>query len=126
MDGTQDRVGQAGQAKLAVKGRLAAHLALQPGQFVVNIPRVVTGQRTAVSGLADLAVGPFRRKLVAIERRLDGEDDDSDDERGDRGLNEEPDDRGDNPERDQYAGRERGRWPGGLHARCPSAARPAA
>jgi hypothetical protein len=94
-----------------MKRWLVAHLALQPPQFVVDIPPEMTGQRTAVRGSADFAVTPVPRNLPAIERHLDGEDNGSDDERGDRGLHEEPDDRGDDQERDYYADRDGGRDP---------------
>lgn len=62
--------------------RLAAHLALQPGQLLIDIPSVMPGQRTAVGVLADLAVGPIPRNLLTVERHLDGEDDGCDDEKG--------------------------------------------
>src|SRR5215467_10263379 len=81
------------------------------------------GKRTVIPGLADLAVRPFRRNLLTVERRLDRESDDSDDERGDRGFHEEPDDRGDNQERDQYAGRDRGHLEP-AHRPFPSAKEP--
>ena len=41
-------------------GGLAAHFALQPGQLVVDIPRVLTARRAAESGPADLPAGPIR------------------------------------------------------------------
>jgi hypothetical protein len=51
------------------------------GQLVVGIPRVVTGQRTAMGGPANLAAGPVPGNLLPIERHLDSEDDGSDDKR---------------------------------------------
>src|SRR6516162_523956 len=84
------------------------HLAPQPGQLVVDIPSVMTRQRTAVRGPADLAVGPVPRNLLTVERHPNGKDDGGDDERGYRSLHEEPDDRGDNQERDQHASRDGG------------------
>ena len=48
-------------------------------------PACDDGQRTTGRGRADLAIAPIPRNLPAVERHLDGKDDGSDEERGDRG-----------------------------------------
>ncbi|MBV9207049.1 MAG: TIGR03085 family protein [Actinobacteria bacterium] len=119
MDGTRAAVTKLAGANV----RLAAHLPLEPGQLVVHVRSgipgrlrrghrldVGPGQRPAVAGLADLALGLLAGDLPAGPGHLDGHGDRADHQRRDHqrghGVNDETDHRADDQERDQYAGRD--------------------
>jgi uncharacterized protein (TIGR03085 family) len=112
-------------------GLLGVHLALEPGQFVVDVLRVRhvlpglrgrdggrvgldigAGQRAVRIGLGDLALGLLARDLLTRTRHLDGDHDRPHHERGNHEgrhrVNNEPDHRADDQERDEYPARDGG------------------